>query len=88
MRKNYNIHPSGKVVNDKSNKDNRCLDNHSDLTDRSTIKILFLNVNFLWKKLDFPDFIDYLQNFDITKFAETKLDECDQLDIPGFNPLS
>ena len=49
-----NINPNGKVVNDKSNKDDRCLDNHSDLTDRSTIKILFINVNFLWKKLDFP----------------------------------
>ena len=86
MKKNCNVNPSGKVVNDKSNKVNRCLDNHSDLTERRTIKILFINVNFLRKKLDFPDFIDYLQNYDIISFAETKLDEYDQLDIPGFNP--
>ena len=85
MKKNFNINP-GKVVNDKSNKVNRCLDNHSnDLWERSTVKILFINVNFLRKKLDFPDFIDYLQNYDIISFAETKLDEYDQLDIPGFN---
>ena len=74
------------MVIDKSNKVNRCLDNHSDLTERRTIKILFINVNFLRKKLDFPDFIDYLQNYDIISFAETKLDQYDQLDIPGFNP--
>ena len=86
MKKNCNVNPSGKVVNHTSNKVNRCLDNHSDLTERRTIKILFINVNFLRKKLDFPDFIDYLQNYDIISFAETKLDEYDQLDIPGFNP--
>ena len=52
MRKKYNINSSGKVVNDKFNNDNRCLDNHSDLTDRNTIK-----------KLNFPDFIDSSSNF-------------------------
>ena len=30
MKKNCNVHPSGKVVNHKSNKVNRCLDNHSE----------------------------------------------------------
>ena len=52
MRKKYNINSSCKVVNDKFNNDNRCLDIHSDLTDRNTIK-----------KLSFPDFIDSSPNF-------------------------
>ena len=72
------------MVNHKFNKDNRCLDNHSDLTNRSTIKILFINVDFFTEETRLPRHY-YLQNFDTISFAETKLDEYDQLDIPGFN---
>ena len=46
---------------------------------------MFLNVCGLKSKLRFPDFNDFIMGYDIVLLTETKLDEMDSIEIPGFN---
>ena len=46
---------------------------------------MFLNVCGLKSKLRFPDFYDFIMGYNIVLLTETKLDEMDSIEIPGFN---
>ena len=53
-----------------------------------TLKFATLNVCGLKPRLNYPDFTDYLSNYDILCLAETKLDQTDIVSLPGFECIS
>ncbi len=58
-----------------------CVNDHSYQDNIHPINIAFINVCGLTKKLQYPDFIDYINKYDIVCIAETKLDDIDIADI-------
>ena len=50
----------------------------------SSLKILFLNVNGLYTKTRIPEFLDMIANYDIVAFGESKTDDFDNFNLPGF----
>ena len=61
------------------------LTKHSKETNNLTTEIncTFINVNSLNKKCMYPEFSEFIHNYDIISFAETKCN--DTLSIPNFN---
>ena len=51
---------------------------------KNEIKILSLNVCGLLRRSQYPEFIDMINNFDILCLLETKTDDIDNIDLPGF----
>ena len=49
------------------------------------LKILSLNVCGLITKSNYPEFIELIQNYDIIGIQESKTDDCDFVNIPGYN---
>ena len=52
------------------------------------IKIGSLNVCGLKRRLEYPDFTKYFENYDILCFMETMLDDNDIISLPGFSIIS
>jgi len=61
-------------------------DIHVDILHNSSsvVKFSFLNVCGLDAKIKFPEFTDFISQYDILCFAETKLGEYDGISVPGF----
>ena len=38
----------------------------------------------LSKRANYPEFIELVNKYDVLCFVETKTDDCDQIDLPGF----
>ena len=53
-----------------------------------TIQFATLNVCGLKTRSNYPDFIEYCNNYDFLCFTETKIDETDVISIPGFISVS
>lgn len=54
----------------------------------SNLKIGSLNVCGLKPRLNYPEFIQMVENYDILCVLETKLDEFDVIDLPNYTFLS
>ena len=39
------------------------------------------------KRSNYPEFIELVNKYDVLCFVETKTDDCDQIDLPGFQML-
>ena len=52
------------------------------------MKFATLNVCGLKTRINYPDFTDYLSNYDILCLVETKLDQTDIVSLPGFDCIS
>ena len=48
------------------------------------VNIVYLNVCGLKTRLCFPIFLHFINQYDILCFVETKLDDIDKIDIPGY----
>ena len=48
------------------------------------VNIVYLNVCGLKTRLCFPEFLHFISQYDILCFVETKLDDIDKIDIPGY----
>ena len=51
---------------------------------QESLSFLALNVCGLKTKLLCPDFLDFVSQFDVIIFTETKLDDTDKVEIPGY----
>ena len=49
------------------------------------LKLLSLNVCGLVTRSNYPEFIDLIRNYDILGIQESKTDDCDFVNIPGYN---
>ena len=49
------------------------------------LKLLSLNVCGLVTKSNYPEFIDLIRNYDIIGIQESKTDDCDFVNKPGYN---
>ncbi|MCG8046283.1 MAG: hypothetical protein N0E48_11620, partial [Candidatus Thiodiazotropha endolucinida] len=56
---------------------------HSDNPD--CLKLLSLNVCGLVSKSNYPEFLELIKNYDLIGIQESKTDDCDFIDIPGYN---
>jgi len=80
-------HPHGPTiqqfssVNEKSTNNVYIENDHLYNTSNAPLKITSLNVCGLVKKLHYPDFIEFVNAYDIICLSETKLDECDILNV-------
>ena len=61
--------------------------NQSNDSQSYNIKIGSLNVCGLKRRLEYPDFTKYFENYDILCFMETMLDDSD-ISLPGFSTIS
>ena len=50
-----------------------------------TINFLSLNVCGVNRKLQYKEFIDLLSLYDLIGLSETKTDECDAINLPGYS---
>ena len=50
----------------------------------SELKLLSLNVCGLRNKLRYPEFVELINSYDLIGVQETKLDDADCLEIPGY----
>ena len=48
------------------------------------MKILTLNVCGLSRRCKYPEFLEFIQTFDVLCLVETKTDDVDQIDLPEF----
>lgn len=71
----------------QSNNVNNVSDYSNSLTspDPTSVKLVCINVCGLTSKLQFPDFIDFINKYDIVCKTETKRDKCDIIEIPNFD---
>lgn len=49
------------------------------------LKVLSLNVCGLASKSQIPEFIELINRYDIIGIKESKTDDCDDINIPGYN---
>ena len=56
----------------------------ANLINNGNIQILFLNVNGLLSKTRLPEFLEMIKDYDIIAFAESKTDDIDNFNLPGF----
>lgn len=47
-----------------------------------------MNVNGLKRKIEYPDFVDMVKNYDVFYVSETHLDSTNIVDIPGYTFIS
>ena len=59
------------------------LNNVNSFVIDTDLKILCLNVCGLRKRLEYPEFIELTNDYDICCFQETKTDDYDSLFVPG-----
>ena len=67
---------------DVKSRHNQC---HSENT---RLNFLSINVCGLISKLNCPEFISLVNNYDIVGLKETKLDDIDTINIPGYTAFS
>ena len=48
------------------------------------LNVCSLNVNGLKKRIDYPDFTEFVSKYDIFCISETHLDKTDIVDLPGY----
>jgi exonuclease III len=48
------------------------------------VKVLSLNVCGIKQRLNYPEFADFISSYDIIGLTETKTDDSDEINIPGF----
>ncbi|MES9881062.1 MAG: reverse transcriptase domain-containing protein [Sedimenticola sp.] len=60
---------------------------NSDISENESAQLTFLSLNVcgLKSKLLLPEFHDYIQDYDIIGFQETKTDLIDEITLPNFN---
>ena len=51
------------------------------------LKITFINVNGLFRKSQYPDFIEFIENYDIIGITESNMNEHDELELDNFTLL-
>ena len=77
--------PHGQDINNKSSKlvhkSNISLNDHAYGTTYPPLNIVTLNVCGLMRKLLFPDFIEFINKYDIVCISETKLDDIDVINV-------
>ena len=56
----------------------------ANLINNGNIQILFLNVNGLRSKTRLLEFLEMIKDYDIIAFAESKTDDFDNFNLPGF----
>jgi len=57
--------------------------NHCSLN-KTVINILTINVCGLKRRIQYPEFLELVNDYDILCFVETKTDDVDEIDLPGF----
>lgn len=75
------------ICSNHENSRNVSLGSKSDEVNYKQLKVLSLNVCGLRSKINIPDFLEYMSDFDILCFTETKIDAYDEIIIPGFELL-
>jgi exonuclease III len=48
------------------------------------VKLLMINVCGLVKRIQYPEFMELIEGYDILCFVETKTDDADEINLPGF----
>ena len=84
-----NISVNDCVNNSLTSVDNSCtFSNHSDVHEHAVhidnLNILCLNVCGLVTKSQYPEFNDLIAKYDILCFTESKTDDTDHINLPGF----
>ena len=88
-----NLHsPYGFLVLQSSYYHNNCILNdinskHCDCVNEGVINLLSLNVGGLIRRSQYPDFIELMNKYEILCFVETKTDDADKINIPGFDVI-
>ena len=54
------------------------------MINKTNLKILTLNVCGLSRRVQYPEFLDLINNYDILCLVETKTDDVDEISIPNF----
>ena len=57
---------------------------NNSLEERNVVNILCLNCCGLQKRLNYPEFYELISKYDILCFKESKSDDLDFFDIPGY----
>lgn len=57
--------------------------NHCSLN-KTVINILTINICGLKRRIQYPEFLELVNDYDILCFVETKTDDVDEIDLPGF----
>ena len=65
------------------NSEQYVLHTHTSI-EETELKLLSLNVCGIRSKLNYPEFINLINSYDIVGVQETKTDELDTVDIPGY----
>ena len=53
--------------------------------DKNVFNILSLNCCGIKSKLNYPEFVEFISEFDILCLLETKTDDCAEINIPGYS---
>jgi len=74
------------------NRHNNCISNdinskHGDCVNKGVINLLSLNVCGLIRRSQYPDFIELINKYEILCFVETKTDDPDEINLPGFDVI-
>ncbi|CAC5420220.1 unnamed protein product [Mytilus coruscus] len=64
--------------------DNDLCNVNKRLVDKSVINIITLNVCGLKRRIQYPEFLELINEFSILCFVETKTDNLDVIDLPGY----
>ena len=51
---------------------------------KNVVKLLMINVCGLVKRIQYPEFMELIEGYDILCFVETKTDDADEINLPGF----
>ena len=51
---------------------------------KNVVKLLMINVCGLVKRIQYPEFMGLIEGYDILCFVETKTDDADEINLPGF----
>jgi uncharacterized protein YlxW (UPF0749 family) len=60
---------------------------HCDCVNQGVINLLSLNVCGLIRRSQYPDVIELINKYEILCFVETKTDDADKINIPGFDVI-
>ena len=51
---------------------------------KNVVKLLTINVCRLAKRIQYPEFMELIEGYDILCFVETKTDDADEINLSGF----
>lgn len=49
---------------------------------KNVVKLLMINVCGLVKRIQYPEFMELIEGYDILCFVETKTDDADEINLP------